>query len=226
MIQTFEKLEEVPSPPPEGTYVVIDVLRFSTTACAIFDRGAELIRPVRSQDEAFQYREEHENTLLAGEEHAQRIPGFDVGNSPSRLCQMDLTGLKVACLTSNGTRALNELSERDVMIGCLSNAKALGTHLADHSTIHLVACGSKGKRAQEDLAGVEFIRTYLEENVPDSSLIEEIQEQVRSASHAESLREQGHAEDVQYATHVNRHDIVPVLKSNLLKPVFLHNPDE
>ena len=226
MIQVFEKLEAVPSPPPQGTYVVVDVLRFSTTACTIFDRGAQSIRPVRSEEEAFQYREDHEHTLLAGEEHAKRIPGFDAGNSPSRFCQMDLTGLKVACLTSNGTRALNELSDRDVMIGCLSNAKATASLLGDRDTVHLVACGSKGTSCQEDVAGTELIRSYLEDRVPDDAFIKQIQEQVRSASHAASLREKGHEEDVRFATQVNRHDVVPALQSDLLKPITVHDHEE
>lgn len=225
MIRTYDKLEAVPTPAPDGTYVVVDVLRFSTTACTIFDSGARLIRPVRSEDEAFQYRERNDDALLAGERHAERIPGFDAGNSPSTFRHMDLAGLSVVCLTSNGTRALNELSDRDVMIGSLANAQATASLLADHAPVHLVACGSKGTSSPEDVAGVELIRSYLDGTTPDPSSLERISEQVRTAPHAESLREQGHGDDVQYATRVNRVNVVPVLQSDVLKPVTVDDPD-
>jgi phosphosulfolactate phosphohydrolase-like enzyme len=89
-----------------------------------------------------------------------------------------------------------------------------------------VACGSKGTSCQEDVAGTELIRSYLEDRVPDDAFIKQIQEQVRSASHAASLREKGHEEDVRFATQVNRHDVVPALQSDLLKPITVHDHEE
>lgn len=219
MIHTYEKLEEVPTPPPDGTFAVVDVLRFSTTACTIFEQGADLIHPVRSEEDAFDIKSEREGVLLSGEHDATRIAGFDTGNSPAKLASMDLSNRELVCLTSNGTRALNTLSDRNVIVASLTNARAAATYLSRRDTVHLVACGSSNTPSSEDLAGVTLLEQYLHDQPPSDRQKEELREQVRNASHAHSLIDHGFEEDVHLATEINRHEIVPELTDGRLHAV-------
>ncbi len=225
MIETYDKVEQVPCSPPAGTYVIVDILRFSTTACSIFAQGARAIHPVESVEEALQVREATPDVLLSGERHAERISGFDLGNSPASFDEMDLSGQEVVCLTSNGTRAINALSDQNVVIGSLTNAAALATYLAGRDTIHLVACGAGGSACSEDVAGVDFILQYLRGDPPDDQQKKETQIRIRNAPHANSLEEQGHGADLRYALDVNKHDVVPVLESDVLVPHYSNAPD-
>jgi 2-phosphosulfolactate phosphatase len=68
-----------------GLVVVIDVLRAFTTSAFLFQAGAEEIILVSGVDEAFQLRKEIPDSIIVGEVDGIRVPGFDLGNSPSTI---------------------------------------------------------------------------------------------------------------------------------------------
>ena len=76
-----------PAHPSDGAvYVVIDVIRATTTLCALFERGARRVLIAPGIAESRSARERlGEGHLLAGEVGGARPPGFDLGNAPSEL---------------------------------------------------------------------------------------------------------------------------------------------
>lgn len=64
--------------------VVIDVLRAATTVATALANGARAVIPFDSVDEPVVFAKQYERAeiRLAGERRMQRIPGFDLGNSP------------------------------------------------------------------------------------------------------------------------------------------------
>ncbi len=68
----------------EGLPIVIDVLRAFTTSAVLFALGLERLILVDAPEEAFALRERH-GWLLAGEQGAVKIAGFDYGNSTAEL---------------------------------------------------------------------------------------------------------------------------------------------
>ena len=90
------------------TVFVIDVLRASTTICAALAHGARGIIPVPSIEEAMRLAQtlDRREVLLAGERHATRIEGFDLGNSPLEMTEAVVHGKTIVMTTTNGTRAL------------------------------------------------------------------------------------------------------------------------
>ena len=87
---------------------VIDILRMSTTIAAALAAGARAVVPVASTEEALRLAETlgKDETVLAGERHCERIPGFDLGNSPAEMTADAVKGRTVVMTTSNGTGAL------------------------------------------------------------------------------------------------------------------------
>ena len=87
---------------------VIDILRMSTTIAAALAAGARAVVPVTSTEEALRLAETlgKDETILAGERHCERIPGFDLGNSPAEMTAEAVKGRTVVMTTSNGTGAL------------------------------------------------------------------------------------------------------------------------
>ncbi|HPH94909.1 MAG TPA: 2-phosphosulfolactate phosphatase [Anaerolineaceae bacterium] len=89
-----------------GLIVVIDVLRaFSTAACA-FARGAKEIWPVSTVEEALALRENHPGAYVMGEVGGVPPEGFDFGNSPLALADLDLSGRTMIQRTGAGTQGL------------------------------------------------------------------------------------------------------------------------
>ncbi len=89
------------------TVFVIDILRATTTMCAALAHGARALIPAGSTEEALKLKQTLGNdVLLAGEHNCERIPGFDLGNSPLEVTPEAVRGKTVIMRTTNGTRAL------------------------------------------------------------------------------------------------------------------------
>jgi phosphosulfolactate phosphohydrolase-like enzyme len=69
---------------PPDAVVIVDVLRATTTLVHAFAHGADAARCFDDPELARAARAEYRKgtTLLCGERRGQRIPGFDLGNSP------------------------------------------------------------------------------------------------------------------------------------------------
>jgi hypothetical protein len=72
-----------PLEPRRVTAVAIDVLRATTTLTLAFTHGAARVIPVASIEEARAWKARDPQVLLCGERGGLKIPGFDLGNSPS-----------------------------------------------------------------------------------------------------------------------------------------------
>jgi len=90
------------------TVFVIDILRATTTICAALTHGAKAIIPVASTEEALRLAQTigSDDVLLAGEKNCERIPGFQLGNSPLEMTETAVRGKTIIVTTSNGTQAL------------------------------------------------------------------------------------------------------------------------
>ncbi len=117
-----------PAHPSDGAvYVVIDVIRATTTLCALFERGARrvLIAPGIAESRSARKRL-GEGHLLAGEVGGARPPAFDLGNAPSELADVNLRDHEIIFATTNGTRALHACrAGRTVFTGAFRNAAAV-----------------------------------------------------------------------------------------------------
>jgi 2-phosphosulfolactate phosphatase len=154
----------------EGCVVVIDVLRAFTTAAYAFHAGASEIWLCSSTEDAFALRRRAGRALLVGEIGGQAIPGFDHGNSPSALQDLDLQGHVVILRTSNGTQGVaRAVQASSILLGSLVCAAATARHVQrlGADTITLLSMGwigepPVGARA-EDMEGAEdhACATYL-----------------------------------------------------------------
>jgi 2-phosphosulfolactate phosphatase len=93
-----------------GVAVVIDVLRFTSSAAYALANGARSIVPCATLDET---RRHAGRALLAGERNAVRPEGFDLGNSPLEFTRQAVQGRDVAWSTTNGTAAIRTVLADD-----------------------------------------------------------------------------------------------------------------
>jgi len=88
-------------------YIVIDVLRASSTIVVLLERGIEEIRVLPSLPSDEEKEKLRKDYILIGEYENKDIPGFDFPNSPSLLSNCALKKKRVALFTTNGTLAVN-----------------------------------------------------------------------------------------------------------------------
>jgi hypothetical protein len=89
-----------------GAVAIIDVFRAFTTAAVAFANGASRIVMVGSVEEALALRESGVADVCMGEVSGRAPPGFDFGNSPFQISDVDFAGRAIAQRTGAGTQGI------------------------------------------------------------------------------------------------------------------------
>ncbi len=144
-----------------GTAVIIDVFRAFTTAACCVAAGAREVVLVGDHEQALALKAADPSIFLTGEIGGRPIPGFDVGNSPSRIDGLDLSGRRVVQRTSAGTQGVVAAAgAAEIVLGSLVIAAATVRYLRDRDEISLVAMGTHGG---DDHDEDEICAAYLEQ---------------------------------------------------------------
>jgi 2-phosphosulfolactate phosphatase len=161
-----------------GSVVVIDVLRAFTTAAYAFAAGAREIVLVSTVEEALALRTRFPRAVLVGEVGGKPIEGFDHGNSPERMRELDRSGLAgktVILRSSSGTQGVvSARAAEEIHLGSFVVASATARALAESArTMTLVAMGSPhGPDGPEDDACGDLLEDLLRRRTPDLAAIE------------------------------------------------------
>ena len=168
-IQILELIEGAKA--AKGLTVIIDVFRAMTVEAYVIQNGAADLIPMGSIDEAYGYREAHPGTILMGERGGAKCPGFDFGNSPSAVKDVDFTGKTVVHTTSAGTQGVaNATGATEMLTGSLVNAKAIAEYIKKSGAedVSLVCMGLAGvESTREDTLCAEYIKALVEGNPID-----------------------------------------------------------
>ncbi len=156
-----------------GHAVIVDVFRAFTTAAFCIAAGAREIVLVADPEEALALKEADRRVFLTGEIDGRPIRGFDVGNSPSRIERLDLSGRRVVQRTSSGTQGVVAASPwaHQVVLGSFVIAGATARYLAGRaSDVTVVAMGHGGvEPSDEDDACAAYLAALLKGERPDSA---------------------------------------------------------
>lgn len=141
--------------------IMVDAFRASTSIIVAMDKFKKVI-PTFTKENAEKIAKDT-NGVLAGERMGAKIDGFDIGNSPIDIQNINTESDTLILTTSNGTRILKNMNST-VLIGCFINAEAVAeaslkiAKKNKFSHIDIVMAGWKGNFAIEDfLASGEII---------------------------------------------------------------------
>ncbi len=156
----------------KGLAVIIDVFRAFSMECWLSFFGAAEIRPVGSLEETFAWREKDPGCVLIGERHGRRVPGCDLGNSPSSVRPEMVRGKRIIHSTSAGTQGItNAVRAEEIITGSFVNAGAVADYILKRSPseVSLVCMGKEGLApAEEDELCAVYLRSLLTGNpLPD-----------------------------------------------------------
>ena len=197
-----------------GITVVIDVFRAFSVAAYAFDAGAARVLPVAGIEEAQALGRRHPGAVLAGERHARKLPGFDIGNSPTQLRALDMRGRVLVHTTHAGTQGLvNATGADEVLTGAFVNISAVCRYLRARAPaqVSLVRMGHEAReRCAEDDLYAECLRLLL---LGEPAPLGEVRERLRGAPAAvkffdPACSEWAPRDDFDYCTDVDRFDFV------------------
>ncbi|KYK25270.1 hypothetical protein AYK26_02200 [Euryarchaeota archaeon SM23-78] len=155
----------------KGLTIIIDVFRAFSTACYVFNNGAKRIIPVGNLDLAYSLKKQNPDFVLMGERKGIMPPGFDYGNSPTYIQNIDFTNKEVIHTTSAGTQGIaNAINADEIITGSFVNAQAIVNYIKarDPAQVSLVCVGLDGiKKTDEDTLCAQYIRNALE-NKPNN----------------------------------------------------------
>ncbi len=213
------------------TVVVIDILRATSSMCVAFQTGVQKILPVSTPEECKLFKDF--DFLCAAERNAEKLPGFDMGNSPFEFQNPLIKDRSIAFTTTNGTKAIKAAKEQGaaiIAIGSFLNIDALTNWLfKQNKPVLLVCAGWKDKFNLEDslFAGavVSAVKNYFDTDC-DSALAAELlfesnknnlENLVRQSSHAKRFKlEHAQQDDVHFCMQHNTMNLVPVMQGEYI----------
>jgi 2-phosphosulfolactate phosphatase len=147
--------------------LVVDVLRASTVAPLLFERGLEqlaLTPSLRSARGATK-----DGWLLLGERQGVPPEGFNYGTSPAQLASMNMAGRRAVMVTENAPRSMPKFdAARHVLLASFYNAAAAADAAAAlaHERVDLVCCGFEGEPDLDDTLAAGLLAGLLAERFP------------------------------------------------------------
>jgi len=209
-----------------GIAVVIDVFRAFSVAAYAFDEGASRVLPVAEIEDAKALARRFPGAVLAGERHARKLPGFDIGNSPTELRAFGLRNKVLVHTTHAGTQGLvNATGADEVLTGAFVNISAVRRHIEARAParVSLVRMGHEAReRCAEDDLYAECLRLML---LGQPAPLAEVRERLRDAPAAvkffDPACDWAPRDDFEYCTDVDRFDFVLRLRRVPGEPVEL-----
>ena len=221
----------------DGTAVVIDVIRATSTIVEALASGARAVYPTLSSEEAIQLANSlgREDTLLCGEQKGLRIEGFDLGNSPGEFTSDRVSGKQLVMSTTNGTRAFlaAEGAER-VLAASLLNLSAVAEAVSGAERVVFVCAGKEGRFSLDDalcaglilqsLAGEGDDRPSSSWRLDDASrsalalakVYDVAADLLRETAAGTALVEVGLEADLERCAEVDRYRLVPEMHDRMI----------
>lgn len=203
-----------------GLAVIIDVFRAFTVEPYLINNGAKKLIPVGDMQIAYDYKKKDNNYILIGERNGIILPGFDYGNSPSQIENVDFSEKTVIHTTSCGTQGVvRAINAKEIITGSLVNAQAIVRYIFENKMdeISLVALCRPGEHpADEDILCAKYIKSLLE-NKTIGNMKEEI-EKLKTTSGSKffnKLKQQDFPErDFYLCTEINKFDFILKVKKD------------
>ncbi len=210
-------------------YIVIDVMRATTTMAVMFEAGAQRVLAAQTLEQAQEAARKVPGRMLCGERHTKTPAGFDYGNLPAQFAQLDLSQKELILTTSNGTRALFACPEGSMrLVGSFYNAQAVARYALEQAikregNIAIICAAEYGYFALEDSTCAGYMAQELLRQKSDLGHPDNVQAAItlyesyppdklrECAQSARDLKAVGQAHDLDFCLHKNVSNCVPAV---------------
>ncbi len=216
--------------------IVVDALRASATLPTLLDRGVERVLVVSEVADARALALQVPGAMLVGERMGEKLPGFDLGNSPlEALAAKELAPVAIFT-SSNGAQRLTACTGANtVLVGTICNARALVAWVRPYASkndlpVVLIAAGQYPDEefiSPEDDAVCAYLAQRLDLPINEASqkafVAEEAQLQHKGmpaifndSLHAQHLIEIGYCDDVNFCCRIDVLHSLPAVTAPVL----------
>lgn len=216
--------------------IVLDIFRATSFIITALALGAKRIIPVSTIREARQLATK--GRILAGERSAQKIEGFDLGNSPTSLRDFPLENKELIFTTTNGTKAIAKAKDAQyLLIGSFLNLSACARSAVQLEKPILILCsGTHGTFSLEDgVAAGAMIDACLQMKptyrVNDLGMMARQSyrswrrqgwNELKNSRGGKRVMELGLEEDLDYSLQVDRFPITPIVTKEGIMIMDIH----
>jgi 2-phosphosulfolactate phosphatase len=154
--------------------VVIDVLRAFTTACYAMNNNPKDYIVVGHLSSARKLKKEHPDYVLMGERGGIKLPGFDYGNSPNEVKNVDFSNKTIVHTTTLGTRGIVNAFRctKEVITGSFANAGAIINYIKKEKPDFVYLFPTDGMTDDnEDILLAKYIKGYFENKQLDMNYV-------------------------------------------------------
>jgi 2-phosphosulfolactate phosphatase len=190
--------------PAADAFVVVDVIRASTTAITAGLQGRDC-HLVRSVEEARLVAATLPAPLLAGEVHGDLPAGFDVQNSPVALAARADVERPVVLLTSSGSPTMCRAADAaPTWIGSLRNVDPTADALREVGHVAILAASPDELRIEDAICAARLAHAIGLDGVDDETLHVAREyaglplERIRTGKSAAYLRRSGQTDDLEF----------------------------
>lgn len=210
-----------------GIAVIIDVFRAFSVEPYIINNGAKKLIPVGDKEIAYNLKEKNKDYILIGERNGIKLPGFDYGNSPTQIENVDFSGKVVIHTTSCGTQGIvNAINADEIITGSFVNVFAIVKYIKQrgYKDVSLVSLARiEEEPFPEDQLLAKYIKALLK-NDTFSNLEERINE-LKNTSGAKffnsSMQENFPNKDFYLCTEVNKFEFILKVKKDKDSNLFI-----
>lgn len=213
--------------------IIVDVLRASSTMVTALSHSAKQVIPVIEPEEAKEMAKRFPigEVLLCGERGGEKIPGFDLGNSPYEFTEPVISRKTLIMSTTNGTKACHSPQNAgSVLIGCFLNLSAVcAAAKAPYENIQIITSGKENRFSLEDMvcagAIVEKLNEQNNYQLTDSARVSQmvyiiyrsdLRKMLAASEHGKYLSSLGYTADLEYCAQVDIFPLVPQFTAGII----------
>ena len=200
-----------------GLVIVIDVLRAFSNAAFAFSRGAQKIILASTVEEALGIKSRIPNAKVMGEVGGLPPKGFDFGNSPTQIREVDLMGLTLIQRTGAGTQGAVRCVNADIMLAAsfvVADATVKDVLNVSPPEITFVITG--GDNNEEDLSCAEYMEALFNNQKPDTRpFIKRVYDSRDAIQHLNPNQPEFPESDLDYCTQISQFNFsMPITRKN------------
>ena len=210
------------------TVVMVDVLRASTSMITALANGCRQILPAMQVQDAEKMAAElpRHQILKCGERGGEKIPGFDLGNSPLEYRAERVANQTLIMTTTNGTRALlyGETGNPVYVLALVNLFAVSQACLETRSDIAVLCAGREGEFSEEDTVCAGLLVDKVMETKPaftkgaGAGRAQELAlphknnlfAMLKNSVHGKTLQKLGFSADLEFCSRLNVYTCVPV----------------
>jgi 2-phosphosulfolactate phosphatase len=199
-------------------------------------QGALEILPLARPEEAFQMAKVflQGSILLGGERESNKVPGFDLGNSPKEYVAERIRGKKLILATTNGTKAFHLVSSgKEILVGSFLNIGAVAERcLESGQDLLIFPSGDEGDFSLEDtICGGMLIELITKKAKKSISLTDasnsaqilyqrfkdNLLEAFHLSRHGRELISRGFEDDLLHCAQIDITRLVPIFREGVIR---------